>query len=244
MASTTPPRKSSAPTPRRAGRRIFADLAADRSSSALDHRHRLTYQVLYDVPWFKTSHNWALKNLVGNWEFAPIYTYQTGNWFTVQSGLDSNLNGDSGGDRAFVNAGGNPNIGSGTTALKNSSGDTVAFLINNPAAGYVTAPKGTLSTAGRNTERLNPTNDIDATFAKIDRRRHRVEVRLQFSGRFFNILNHPQYVGGNISDVAPSDSPARRFTTSPIPSTSIFHVPQEAFSSNPRGITVSAKFTF
>ena len=118
-------------TPRRP--QNIRDLAADRSSSALDHRHRFTYQVMYDTPWYKGSKNWALKNLVGNWEIAPIYTYQTGTWYTVQSGLDSNLNGDSGGDRAAVNAGGNPAIGSGTTALKNSNGDTVGFLINNPS---------------------------------------------------------------------------------------------------------------
>ena len=49
-----------------------------------------------------------MKNVVGNWEVAPIYTYQTGTWFTVQSGIDSNLNGDSGGDRAYLNAGGQP----------------------------------------------------------------------------------------------------------------------------------------
>src|ERR1019366_2318873 len=151
-------------TPRRP--QDIRNLRADRSSSALDHRHRLTYQVLYDAPFFKTSKSWALKNIIGNWEIAPIYTYQTGTWFTVQSGLDSNLNGDSGGDRAARIPGGNPMIGTGTTALHNSAGATVGFLMNNPSAGYVTVPKGGLSTSGRNTERMNPTNNIDATIAK------------------------------------------------------------------------------
>src|SRR5664280_1302061 len=104
-------------TPRRP--QDIRNLRADRASSALDHRHRLTYQVLYDAPWYKTSRNWAMKNVLGNWEVAPIYTYQTGTWFTVQSGVDSNLNGDSGGDRGALITGGNPLIGSGTTALKN-----------------------------------------------------------------------------------------------------------------------------
>ena len=227
-------------TPRRP--QDIRNLRADRASSALDHRHRLTYQVLYDAPFYKTSKNWVLKNVVGNWEIAPIYTYQTGTWFTVQSGLDSNLNGDSGGDRAYVNAGGNPQIGSGTTALKNSAGDTVAFLINNPAAGYVTAPKGTLSTSGRNTERMNPTNNIDATIAKSIG--FTEKYKLQFAGRFFNILNHSQYIGGNISDVAPIGfigSAVHNFT---IPSTSVFHQASQVFSSNPRSITISAKFIF
>ena len=65
-------------TPRRP--QDIRNLRADRASSALDHRHRLTYQVLYDAPWYKTSKNWALKNVLGNWEVAPIYTYQTGTW--------------------------------------------------------------------------------------------------------------------------------------------------------------------
>lgn len=227
-------------TPRRP--QDVRNLRADRSSSALDHRHRLTFQVLYDAPWYKGSKSYLLKNVVGNWEIAPIYTYQTGNWFTVQSGLDSNLNGDSGGDRAFVNAGGNPLIGSGTTALKNTAGDTVAFLINNPSAGYVTVPKGALSTAGRNTERLNPTNNIDVTFAKSVNIKENVKFR--FDARMFNVLNHSQYVGGYLSDVAPlgfTDTATHNFT---IPSQSVFHQPSQVFSSNPRSITLSAKIIF
>jgi hypothetical protein len=227
-------------TPRRP--QDIRNLSADRSSSALDHRHRLTFQLLYDTPWYKGSKSWLLKNVVGNWEFAPIYTYQTGNWFTVQSGIDSNLNGDSGGDRAFINAGGNPNIGSGTTPLKNSAGDTVGFLITNPAAGYVTTPKGGLSTAGRNTERLNPTNNVDATFAKSFNIKE--GIKFQFAGRFFNLLNHSQYVGGFLNDVAPIGFTSTAVHNFTIPNTSVFHQPSQVFSSNPRSITLSAKVIF
>ncbi len=227
-------------TPRRP--QNIRNLRADRSSSALDHRHRLTYQVLYDTPWYKGSKSWLLKNLVGNWEVAPIYTYQTGNWFTVQSGTDSNLNGDSGGDRAYLNAGGNPLIGSGTSTLKNSAGDIVAFLITNPAAGYVTAPKGGLGTAGRNTERLNPTNNFDVTFAKSVTFRENAKFR--FDARVFNILNHAEYVGGLLSDVRGigfTDTATHNFT---IPSQGVFHQATQVFSSNPRSITLSAKIIF
>jgi hypothetical protein len=227
-------------TPRRP--QNIRNLAADRASSALDHRNRFTYQVLYNTPWYKSSKNWAMKNLVGNWEVAPIYTYQTGTWYTVQSGLDSNLNGDSGGDRAAVNAGGNPAIGSGTTALKNSNGDTVGFLINNPSAGYVTVPKGGLSTAGRNTNRMNPISNFDATIAKnvgIGEK-----YKLQFAGRFDNFFNHPQYVGGYISDVAPLGFTSAAVHNFTIPSTSLFNQDSQVFSSNPRSIAISAKFIF
>jgi hypothetical protein len=227
-------------TPRRP--QNIRNLRADRASSALDHRHRLTMQVLYDTPWYNGSKSWLLKNIVGNWEIAPIYTWQTGNWFTVQSGIDSNLNGDSGGDRGYLNPGGNPNIGSGTTALKNSAGDTVAFLINNPAAGYVTTPKGALGTAGRNTERLNPTNNFDATFAKSIS--FKENAKFQFAARFYNVFNHAQYVGGYLSDVAPIGFTSTAVHNFTIPSTSVFHVPSQVFSSNPRSITLSAKIIF
>ena len=227
-------------TPRRA--QDFRDLAADRSSSALDHRHRLTYEVMYEVPWYKHSSNWLLKNVVGNWEVAPIYTYQTGNWFTVQSGVDSNLNGDPAGDRAYVNPGGNPKIGSGTTPLMNSAGQTVAYLIGNPAAGYVATPEGALATAGRNTARLNPTNNIDATIAKTVSVKEK--YKLQFSGRFFNILNHPQYVGGDLSDVEPVASTTTQIHNFTVPSWPTFNRPSQAFSSNPRSIMIAAKIVF
>ena len=179
---------------------------------------------------------------MGNWEIAPIYSYQTGTWYTVQAGTDANLNGDSAGDRAWVNPAGNPNIGSGTTPLKNSAGDTVAFLVNNPAAGYAATPKGALATAGRNTMRNNPIDNIDATIAKSFNVTEKYQ--LQFAGRFFNILNHPQYVGGYISDVAPIGFTGTAVHNYTIPSTSLFDLPSQVFSSNPRGITISAKFLF
>jgi hypothetical protein len=227
-------------TPRRP--QNIRNLRADRANSALDHRNRVTFAMLYDTPWYKGSKSWLLKNMVGNWEIAPIYTYQTGNWFTVQSGADSNLNGDSGGDRAYVNAGGNPLIGSGTTPLKNSAGDTVAFLINNPNAGYVTTPKGALGTAGRNTERLNPTNNFDVTLAKSFN--FKENYKFQFAGRFYNVINHPQYVGGYLSDVAPIGFTSTAVHNFTIPSTSVFHNPSQVFSSNPRSMTISAKLIF
>ena len=127
-------------------------------------------------------------------------------------------------------------------ALKNSAGDTVAFLINNPAAGYVATPKGGLGTSGRNTERLNPTNNFDVTLAKS------VNIKENSSSsstaRFFNILNHPQYVGGYISDVAPIGFTDTAFHNFTIPGQSVFHLPSQVFSSNPRTITLSAKFIF
>jgi hypothetical protein len=218
------------------------NMAADWSSSALDHRNRFTYEVMYTTSWYKSSSNWALRNLVGNWEIAPIYTYQTGNWYTVQAGTDANLNGDSGGDRASVIAGGNPDIGSGTTALKNSAGQTVAFLATTPGAGYVATPKGALATASRNTMRMNPIDNIDATIAKNISIGER--FKLQIAGRFYNIFNHPQYTGGSLNDVQPIEITGSSIHSFTIPSNALFNQDSQVFSSNPRGLVVSGKLNF
>lgn len=97
----------------------FRNLAADRSNSILDHRNRFTLALLYDVQAFKHS-NWMLKNVVGNWTLAPMYTFQTGQWVTAQNGVDTNLNGDSAGDRPIWNAAGTPGTGTNVHPLCDS----------------------------------------------------------------------------------------------------------------------------
>jgi len=62
------------------------NLSADRANSILDHRHRFTLSVVYDEPFFK-NRNAFLRNTLGGWEIAPIYTYQSGQWVTGQSGM-------------------------------------------------------------------------------------------------------------------------------------------------------------
>jgi hypothetical protein len=226
------------------------DVAADRSSSALDHRQRFTFETIYDFKPFKNG-NWLMKNVVGNWEIAPVYQYQTGTLYDVQSAVDSNLNGDTAGDRAFVNGSGNPGVGSGTTALQNSAGQTVAYLVNNPSARYIKAPVGTFPNGGRNTGMLPPIDDVDITLAKNFNVTEK--FRVQFAARVFNLFNHPQYVGGFISDVAPAGTSLPGTNSSPtttlvhnflIPTSSTFADPSQAFSSNPRQLSLSMKVSF
>src|SRR6185312_10793124 len=74
----------------------------------------------YQAPWFKHG-NWLARNIIGNWTFAPVYTYESPEWATVQSQVDSNLNGDTAGDRAVFNPNGVPGTGSDVTALCKST---------------------------------------------------------------------------------------------------------------------------
>jgi hypothetical protein len=227
-------------TPRRG--EDFQNLNADRSSSALDHRQRFTMATVYDLPYFKSG-NWFKKNLIGNWEFSPIYTYETGTLYTIQSGQDSNLNGDTAGDRTWINIQGTGNTGTTMTPLTNTAGDTVAFLVNDPTARYVKAPKGVMPTGGRNTAHLNPIDNVDfALFKRFNV--FKEGYKLEFGGRFFNLLNHPQYTGSHINDIASVGYTGGAVHNFLIPGGLNFYDPSQVFPSNARSIQLSAKFTF
>ena len=230
---------STVTSPRRA--QDVQNLRAERADSALDHRQRLTFAVVYDLPFFKRG-NWFMKNVAGNWEVAPIFTYQTGTWATVQSVADANLNGDNAGDRAIINPAGQTNIGSGVTPLRNSRGDIVAYLVNNPNARYIQAQPGLLPNGARNTEHLNPTNNVDFTILKRVAITERFKVEL--AGRFVNLFNHPQYIGDRLSDVLNKGYTGAQVRNFLNPADSTFYRPDLVFSSNPRMTTVSAKIIF
>jgi hypothetical protein len=227
-------------TPRRA--QDSNNLAADRSSSALDRRQRFTFAAIYDVPYFSKSSNYLLKNLVGNWEIAPIYTYETPEWATVQSAQDSNLNGDTAGDRAIVNLAGVKNTGSGVTPLTNSAKQTVAYLAVNPSAEYIVAGPGALANGGRNTLETRPTNNFDASLIKRFAITER--YKLEFQAQFLNLWNHPQFVTGflnRVDGVVQNGTGVKNYLT---PGSTTFNNPEATFSSNPRNIQITAKFIF
>jgi hypothetical protein len=193
------------------------------------------------MPFFKQG-NWFMKNVVGNWEFAPIVTYQTGTRATVQSVVDANLNGDNSSDRVVINPAGTVNIGSGVTELYNSSGDVVAYLASNPNARYIQAQTGMLPNGSRNTEHLNPTDDVD--FSLVKRVNLKERFKLELAGGFVNFLNHPQYVGDRLSDVLSKGYTGTQVRNFLNPADTSFYRPELVFSSNPRSSTISAKLIF
>ena len=226
-------------TPRRA--QDFQDLGADRSNSALDRRHRFTLAMLYDVPFFKHG-NWVARNVIGNWELAPVYTYQTGEWATVESNIDANLNGDAAGDRVILNPSGVKGTGSDVTALTNSSGDIVAYLANNPTAQYIRAGAGALANVGRNTLLTKPINNFDATAVKRISLTERYKV--EFYVNAFNVLNHSQFVPGSLNDIRSIGFTSTGVSNYLTPGNSVFNQADQTFSSNPRTLQLGFKVKF
>ena len=239
-------------TPRRA--QDFFNLAAEKASSALDHRQRFTLSLVYDAPWFKASRNWLMKNLVGNWEIAPIYTYESPEYYTVQSGVDSNLNGDSATDRVIVNPAGLSGTGSGvygltrtgavvqSTAPAANVNPVVAWVAVNPNARYIQAGVGALANGGRNTEPTRPTDNVDVTLLK--RFTFRERYGLEFSAEALNLLNHPQFIPGKIDDAALTNTFTTGSSSYVTVNSPTFNNPTQAFSSNPRVVQVVAKFNW
>jgi len=226
-------------TPRRA--QDWQNPGGEYSRSALDRTHRLSIETIYDLPFYK-NRNWFLKNLVGNWEVAPIYTYQSPEYATVTSGIDANLNGDSAGDRTVINPTGDRNVGSNSTALKNSSGVTVAYLASNPNAYYIRAQSGALADSGRNTLPIRPIDDLDATALK--RITFREHYNLEFQAQAFNVLNHPQFISGSINQVNSLGDTGANTINFLRPNNGLFNHPERVFSSNARTMQLGAKFSF
>ena len=246
-------------TPRRP--QDFQNWGADKSVSALSRTHRLTIAAVYDLPLFK-SDNWVMKNIVGNWSFSPVYTYESPQWATVQSAVDSNLNGDSAGDRAVLNPTGVAGTGSGVSPLLSTNscaaGDnaclaahTVAYVADNPNAQYIVAGPGALANIGRNTLATRPTNDFSLSTYKDVNITERVKFRL--GAQFANLFNHPQYIPGSNPGQGLGVNDVTSFLTGPnstsylnylTPGNAIFNNPKAVFASNARTIALVGKITF
>lgn len=225
--------------------------------SAMDRTNRFTAEAVYDLPYFKHS-NWMMRNVVGNWIIAPIYTYESPELVTATSNINSNMNGDSGGiSRTIINPNGNKGVGSGvipvysTTLAGNCAapatrcnGNLVGYLATNASAYYVIAGKGTLPNQERNTLPGRPIDNLAISAGK--RIAFSERYSFEFLAQAFNLFNHAQYVPGNINDIGgtsttTADTVLLNYLTPGQPN---FNQPQTAYSNHPRSMQLVAKFNF
>jgi len=217
----------------------FANRDAEKASSALDRRQRFTLSATWEPSWFKSSANWATKNLAGNWRIVGTYTAETGELVTAQSVQDSNLNYDSL-DRTVRNMNGNPLLGSDVEALTNSAGKTVAYLALNPNAMYIKAGIGAFADSGRNTIRMPGINNFDFSLAKPFKIAE--SKSFEFRADFTNFFNHSQYTAGYVNNVYYTDQTSTRVFLDP--GNSEFLKWDQNFPSNARMIQLALRFAF
>lgn len=218
----------------------FYNMSKEKASSALDRRHRWTISWLYDAPWLQGSSNWFAKNIIGNWSITGTYTAESAMWGTVQSGTDSNLNGDTAGDRTIINPAGTDRLGSAAGPLTNSAGDTVAYLADNPNARYIQAGLGAYANGGRMTLPLRGINNFDISLFK--RFNLTESKRLEFRGESYNAFNTSQYTPGATNSIIPTDRVDTRNYL--IPGNALFNRPDAVFENNARVIQLVARFIF
>ena len=224
----------------------FRNLDAEKANSFLDHAHRVTLSAVYEVPWYKGSSSWFARNVLGNYQIAPAFIWESGQWGTVQSAIDSNMNADSAPDRAIFNPAGTPGVGSDVVPVTNNTACSlppciVGWQAVNPNAQWIVAGQGTVANGRRNTVETPPINNFDLSVAKHLKFGERYQIDL--FAQTFNALNHPQFVTGsvnNILSISSTGAPRSYFE----PQSSIFQNARQNFSSNPRTMQLAVKFSW
>jgi len=217
-------------------------VSCEYSRSALDRTQRLSLEAMYEVQAYKHSDKFFLREIAGNWVIAPIYTYESPEYATPLSGVNSNLNGDSGPaiDRTIINPSGVRGTGSAVSAIQNTNGDVIGYQAVNPNAYYVQAGNGTLPNASRNTLPIRPIDNLDlGLYKRLSFHEH---YSLEMGLQAWNALNHPQYQPGTIDNVnGPSYTSSYNFQTV---SNAFFNRPEKQFLNNARNMQISGKFIF
>jgi hypothetical protein len=228
---------------------------ADYSRSALDRTHRISLEAVYDFQ-YKRSNSFLMKNLVGNWTIAPIYTYESPEYATVLSDVNSNLNGDSTAiDRPIINPNGKrgtattvvPQFASNLANLCQPSdngqcaNNTVGYIAVDPNAYYIQAGAGTLPTASRNTLPTRPINNIDmSAYKRLTFHEH---YSFEFGAQAYNVLNHAQYTPGTVGNINQTSNTTSVINFQKVDN-AFFGQPGKVFQNNARTMQLSGKFFF
>jgi outer membrane receptor protein involved in Fe transport len=117
-------------------------LSQDWASSDLDVRHKFALSLTYQVPEVKSDSAWV-KTLLNGFQVGSVFLAQTGQPVTLQSGIDSNGNGDSAGDRVVFNSFGSGLTGSDVYAVCELPGGTTG--LSNGGLGAFNIPTGVAS---------------------------------------------------------------------------------------------------
>lgn len=227
------------------------------SRSALDRAQRLTVEAVYDLPIFRHS-NFLLRNVVGNWQLSPIYTYETPEYVTATSNVNSNRNGDAGSiSRTVVNPGGDKQVGSGVVPVYSTTlaglcaagatrcnANLVGYQALNPKAYYVTAGAGTLPNQERNTLAGRPIDNLTLTAGK--RISFTERYSFEFQAQAFNALNHAQYVPGGVDGIGLTSTTSANTAIIAYlnPATTNFNQPSTVYNNHPRTMQLAIKLNF
>jgi len=155
---------------------------ADKGDSDLDRRHTFVGNIVYSLPTF--SH-WgkAAEYTIGDWQLNGIFSYFGATPIELTSGVNTLGTASNNGQR--------PNLVQGVPVYLNTN-DSIQHL--NPAA-FALPGVGQLGNLGKGAIRGKSITNVDFSLAKNWRFKERYGI--QFRAEFFNIFNHPNFVGFN-----------------------------------------------
>jgi carboxypeptidase family protein len=166
------------------------NLARDRSVAGYDLTHVLSASFNADIPFGKgkrfSSNNAVVDYVVGNWQINGIYTYTSGQPFTVfvpGDGPNIRQNSPSWNNINRPNLVGDPNAGS---CPGGAAAGTASCWFNTSA--FVRPPVYTFGDLGRNTLRGARFQNLDMSLFKSFP--FAEKLRLEFRAEAFNLLNH------------------------------------------------------
>jgi hypothetical protein len=160
----------------------------ERARSDFDQRHVLNITGIYELPFgkgkkFAGSANKLINGLIGNWSINGIYTYQSGEPFSLRSGVFThNFTAQS---RAALK----PGVSLPEAKLQDKQGVVGPVLFQNAEA--FTFPNPGEVGLGRNIFQGPSYWNLDASVTKGFQITER--VRMVFRTEFFNALNHPNF---------------------------------------------------
>jgi hypothetical protein len=226
------------------------------SRSTLDVRNKVALMWTYEVPKFEVESR-ILRSLLHGWQWNGTYLFQSGQPMTIQSGVDSNGNGDSAGDRVIFNPNGVGQSGTGVRFVcRNAGGSTstaasasacggnasvVGYVAVNSTARYVQAQPGAIANVGRNTVDSGHFNLWNMSLFK------RIPIsegkNLQFRFELFNAFNVGQYALG-FADVAPVQISTNATSPSYANVTAANFLNEKQFDRQGRSFQLGLKFSF
>ena len=153
-----------------------------RGDADLDRRHAFVGNMVYVLPSLKSWGSVAHR-VLGEWQLNGIVSYFGSTPIDITSGVNTLGTGG--------NAGQRPDLVPGVPIYLDT-GDPTLHL--NPAA-FALPPPGRNGNLGRGAVRGKPLTNVDFSVNKNWTLRER--LGLQFRAEFFNIFNHPNFVGFN-----------------------------------------------
>jgi len=160
----------------------------EHARSDFDRTHAFTTSALWELPMgrgrrFFNSANGFVNHLFGGWSLSGVYTYMTGEPFSIASGQRTVNNAHV--SRALVL---DPTVRAQLQELPNQSFHGPVYFPNNSA--FALPPPGS-NGSGRNIYTAAPYWNLDLGITKVFQVSER--LRVQFRTEMFNALNHPNF---------------------------------------------------